>query len=382
MEAEATMEITVYKRHSAACAHQDDRSYKKCHCRMMFEWSSNGQRFRISAKTRSWTEAEQRARAMERAHHEKLVGEQPTSVEPVTLDQAIALFQAKKSSKHKETRRKYSYTLDRLKDFAARNGRFYLADIAESDLQRFQSEWTLQSNYAKRNEQERLRAFFRFCCSSAEIRLAHNPTAQLEHFDVSDREPTPPFTEQEFNRILETIAHCDFTPEAAQRLRALILVMRHAGLSIQDAAILERSSVQPARARRKQFYRVVIRRSKTRTGVNNPIPKAIGDELLHVANGNQRYVFWSGNGEPASVTKHWHARFKVLFDKTGIPQAHPHRFRDTFAVSLLEKGVPIREVSRALGHKSVTITERHYAKWTPEQQQRMDEYILGTWKKR
>jgi integrase len=68
-----------------------------------------------------------------------------------------------------------------------------------------------------------------------------------------------------------------------------------------------------------------------------------------------------------------------LFDKTSIPKAHPHRLRDTFAVSLLEAGVPIREVSRALGHKSVTITERHYAKWTPDQQQRMDDFIAGTW---
>jgi len=373
------MEITIYKRHSADCGHKDDRSYKKCRCRMLLEWSDQGQRFRISAKTRSWTEAEQRARAMERAHHEKLLGEQPSTGEPVTLDKAIALFQAKKSTKHKETRRKYDYTLGHLKDFAARNGRFYLGNLSESDLQRYQSEWTLRSNYAKRNEQERIRAFFRFCCSSAEIRLAHNPTSQLEHFDLSDREPTPPF-EAEFNKILETIAHCGFTPESAQRLRALILVMRHAGLSIQDAAILERASVQPAKARRKQFYRVVIRRSKTRTGVNNPIPKIIGDELLRVTNGNERYIFWSGNGEPASVTKHWHARFKVLFDKTGIPNAHSHRFRDTFAVSLLEKGVPIREVSRALGHKSVTITERHYAKWTRDQQQRMDEYILSTWR--
>ncbi len=49
-------------------------------------------------------------------------------------------------------------------------------------------------------------------------------------------------------------------------------------------------------------------------------------------------------------------------------------FRDTFAVTLLEDGVPIREVSRALAHTSVTTTERHYAKWTPDQQVRLDEY--------
>ena len=92
-------------------------------------------------------------------------------------------------------------------------------------------------------------------------------------------------------------------------------------------------------------------------------------------------MFWTGNGQPESTVKYWHKLFKKLFDATGIENSIPHRFRDTFAVDLLEKGVPIREVSRALGHKSVTITELHYAKWTPDQQQRMDDYIVGSWEK-
>ncbi len=40
-----------------------------------------------------------------------------------------------------------------------------------------------------------------------------------------------------------------------------------------------------------------------------------------------------------------------------------HRLRDTFAVDLLEKGVPLEEVSKLFGHESIKTTERHYAKW-------------------
>ncbi len=36
-----------------------------------------------------------------------------------------------------------------------------------------------------------------------------------------------------------------------------------------------------------------------------------------------------------------------------------HRLRATFAVDLLQKGVPLEHVSKLLGHKSVTTTERH-----------------------
>jgi site-specific recombinase XerD len=38
-----------------------------------------------------------------------------------------------------------------------------------------------------------------------------------------------------------------------------------------------------------------------------------------------------------------------------INNAHPHRFRDTFAVELLLAGAPIEHVSLLLGHASVKI---------------------------
>ena len=188
------MEITIYKRHSNDCEHKADRAYRRCTCRMMLEWSDKGKRYRVSAHTRSWTEAEQRARARMADAHARTIGEQPKAGEPISLDRAVEMFTAKKSCKHKETKRKYQYTLDRLKVWAARNGRHYLADITESDLEKYQSTWTLKSNYAKRNEQERLRTFFRYCCQSAEIRLPYNPTAQLEHFNVTSIEPEDPYT--------------------------------------------------------------------------------------------------------------------------------------------------------------------------------------------
>jgi len=198
---------------------------------------------------------------------------------------------------------------------------------------------------------------------------------------VSDREPTPPYSPKEYQHILATVPSCGLSEKQQKRIRGVIMAMRHAGLAIQDAAILERDHIHKTRLSNRNLYRIILRRSKTGTPINNPIPKEVGDELCAILNGNSRYLFWTGNGQPASTVKYWHKLFKKLFDATGIENAIPHRFRDTFAVDLLEKGVPIREVSRALGHKSVTITERHYAKWTPDQQQRMDDYIVGSWQK-
>ena len=233
-------------------------------------------------------------------------------------------------------------------------------------MQKFKASLT-GTPFTRRNHQERLRGFFRFCCTSNEIRLTYNPTAQLESVDLSDEEPTPPFTGKEYATILSAITNpkAGLSKRQQIRIHGMIGIMRHAGLAIQDAAILERDQIHKTRVNGKPCYRIVTRRSKTSVPVNNAISKQLGEELLKILNGNARYVFWTGNGEPASAVKYWHKLFKKLFDVTGIPDAHPHRFRDTFAVTLLENDVPIRSVSRALGHKSVTTTERHYAKWTP-----------------
>jgi len=50
-------------------------------------------------------------------------------------------------------------------------------------------------------------------------------------------------------------------------------------------------------------------------------------------------------------------------------------------VDLLQKGVPLEEVSKLLGRESIKTTERYYAKWVKGRQDRLDALVSGTWKK-
>ena len=54
-------------------------------------------------------------------------------------------------------------------------------------------------------------------------------------------------------------------------------------------------------------------------------------------------------------------------------------FRDTFAVELLNRGVPIDRVSLLLGHSSVKVTESHYAPFVKERQQQLEIYARLAW---
>jgi len=58
---------------------------------------------------------------------------------------------------------------------------------------------------------------------------------------------------------------------------------------------------------------------------------------------------------------------------------HPHRFRDTLAIDLLQRGVPIEDVKDILGHEDVNITLRHYGNWVKERQDRLTRSIQKTW---
>ena len=74
--------------------------------------------------------------------------------------------------------------------------------------------------------------------------------------------------------------------------------------------------------------------------------------------------------------------FKIadLRGDDGAPKrCHPHMLRDTFAVEMLLAGVPLEQVSILLGHKSVKITERHYAPWVKARQEQLAANVRKAW---
>ena len=120
-----------------------------------------------------------------------------------------------------------------------------------------------------------------------------------------------------------------------------------------------------------------------------PLPHDVAEELRNVPSGpkpNPRYFFWSGNGEAKSAVADWQRSFRRLFEVARLEKADgapkrcfPHMFRDTFAVEMLLAGVPIDQVSILLGHKSVKITEKHYAPFVKARQQQLTASVRQAW---
>jgi integrase/recombinase XerD len=89
------------------------------------------------------------------------------------------------------------------------------------------------------------------------------------------------------------------------------------------------------------------------------------------------------NGQETTVVGMYQSAMRDLFKAAGVylEDQHmvSHRLRDTFAVGMLEKGVPMEEVARMLGN-SLKVCEKSYAQWMQSRQDRLDGLVIQTWK--
>ena len=286
--------------------------------------------YRRSAKARTWAEAEgQRQYLIEQMS----AGNAPaTPTVTPTIHSLVEAFVTSKQSQRigDTTVKRHKRELSRLADFLGENGVFVPNAITAAALYKFRETWkTLYpASSTQREAQQRIRQFLRFLHEGL-----------------------------------------------ARRMRAVVRLIWHSGLAIGDAVTLKRGSL--VFDKKKNVYRVVTSRQKTGTHVSVLIPADVAKELLSVANGNPEYVFWGNRGgQKKTVVKDYQKDFRRLFLATSLGNFASHSLRDTFSVDLLQRGVPLEEVSKLLGHSSTKVTEKHYAPWIKGRQDRLDSFML------
>ncbi len=356
--------LNLWRRHIRTCPHRKKgRDYLKCHCPIWMDWRTDGARIRRPVGTRNWQVAQQKAREWEAKGFAD--GGKTTTIQEATEK---FIEDAKARNLREATLYKYDLLFRQLRAFADQNGLVFISDFNIDWTRKFRATWT-NKNLAARKKLEHLRAFFRFAFDSSW--MDSNPAAKLKPPKFIES-PTLPFSKEEMGRILKA---CGEYPDKlnAIRLRALVLLLRYTGLRFTDGAKLSRDRINGDK--------LLLYTAKTGTPVNCPLPPALIDALAAIPEAGP-YYFWTGKSASKGLAGSiWWRPLHRLFALANVTNGHAHRFRDTFAVELLLAGVPIDRVSVLLGHKSVRITEKHYAPWVRSRQEQLEADVRKTWDK-
>jgi len=259
-----------------------------------------------------------------------------------------------------------------MNEFAQGRGLRLLRHLTVERLDEFRSTWKDGALSASK-KLERVRAFFKFAQSRKWI--VEDPGSELRAPKVVSK-PTMPFTQEEVARILGAVElYIQKTAsnglENARRLVAFILVLRFTGMRISDVVGLN--------AERITGQRLLLFTAKTGVPVHIVLPEFVLIALEATPRKSESYFFWSGVGNLDSAVRSWQTRLRRLFELARVQKGHAHRFRDTFAVELLQAGVPIERVSVLLGHQSIRVTEKHYNPWVRSRQDQLDADLERAW---
>jgi integrase len=126
-------------------------------------------------------------------------------------------------------------------------------------------------------------------------------------------------------------------------------------------------------------WRTFLRTEKSGKPVFLPIPRDLKDALDGVpvprgAAADCQHYFWNGVSSERTMKDIADRSLSTVFKASLVPRAHAHRFRHTLATELLGNGAGFEDVADILGN-SPEIVRKHYAKWSPARQARIDELM-------
>jgi site-specific recombinase XerD len=353
--------LNIQRRHSAKCPDRDrGPNYLKCRgrCRFTAVGSIDGKRVRASLKTRDLQRA---ARKLA-----DLIG---ADLKPKKkIDDAARAFLAQHSGKAFETQRKYKRILGCLSEYADAANVVHIEDITLELLDGY-AKARQKENWTWIKEVEILRQFLKFCVDRDWARK--NPATQLRRPKLLEANDVVPYTREEVVRI---IAACDQIGNGSYerlRARAMVLLMRFAGLRVSDVVTLSRDDISGNRLLKRavkngKWIRVELPREVVEALERLPRPKAAPQEC--------RLYFASGKATLRSLVKGAERSLAVVFERAQVAGAHCHRFGHTLASEILGKGWTCEDAANILADSPATI-RRHYAKWTAEGQQRVDQIL-------
>lgn len=365
--------LTLYRRHlktgfgpkkDQPCPHTEDRFYRRCSCPVWIEGVHNDRYRRESLKVDSWARAEEMKQD---------ILNPKTEDSSITFKEASDLYIAEL-----EARRWKPVTIRKMKLIVKaieETGPKFLKDIDAKFLIKLRSSWNEHAPITQQKETERLRSMFKWFVDTDLIEKS--PAKGLRVSGVFDT-AVEPFSPDEQAKIIAMAYRLSRTGEhkpkqspVNPKTGTFANLLLYSALRITDAAMLTKDRIQG--------QRLFLYATKNKRVVSVPLPPDLIAELRAIPS-DPLFPSPEGSKRGETVSDFWRDQLIKVFDWAEIQGGHPHRFRHSLAVNMLDKGSSVEDVALVLGN-SPAVVMKHYAAYVESRQKRIDQEVTKTWPK-
>lgn len=242
----------------------------------------------------------------------------------------------------------YGKDVEQLIEFAGSVHKYDPSTITTQDIENFKvhlknQKYTAKSISRKVNS---IKSFFRYL--KAQSFVGDNPAVQVSHpkYEVS-----PP-------RILSKLEYRALRDASREdvRLSAIIELLLQTGLRIGELALLTVDDVDSTKKK------LIVRAFESRLGrivpLNDAALKALKEYLTVRPKSDNQTLFLTKTGNPFLV-RNIRTAIDRYFKIAGIDNAKVNDLRHTFIIHQLKSGTPLTYVSKLVGHKRLSTTEKY-----------------------
>ena len=175
--------------------------------------------------------------------------------------------------------------------------------------------------------------------------LKTNPTANLGTIKVQ-KKVRKPYSQTDIENLKEKCKSI--------RDKAIICLLMSTGCRVGEICGLNRDSIDFI----NKEVTVLGKGNKERTVFLDDVTVMVIKRYLTQRKDNEEALFIGKRHErltPSGIR----AMLKILAEKAGVENAHPHRFRRTLASNLIEHGMEIQNVAQILGHEKLDTTMKY-----------------------
>lgn len=357
------MTTTIYRRHANDCPEKSNRYAPRCGCPLWFQfvWKNgkatyDGKKLNYqnkwSAETRSWSEAQSKAKELEK-NLRALAEGKTVNQRGVTVEDAIREW-LEFRSKNGLDNTKADLMGRKLIDWCEKNEILLLTAITTDRAIKFRMSLPFRTGDSSSLSVHWsvISGFFSWCLGMGYIDKSPIPNVrQNPQFAIRyDKKEVVPPTKKQVEKVLAT---------ATGRVKVLCQLMQETGMALVDAQKFDPAKLQDG---------TLIRSNRTKT--NERFRVRISESL-------KKQLEALGSPAFPGSYREWRERCYKVFNEAGVKMT-PHGFRHFRISQWLAQGVSVADVSKWVGTSEKEIRQT-YEHWIKEAEDRLDEVQRQAW---